>query len=205
MEFYNRLEAGKIKMRKIFLFIISTFIFFHVFAQDELPLIGTIKTIQKQVCRIDGDLNRKVKVDYTYTTDPGWQILSCEPIILAKNQTASYSLTYTPTKFIYISTSAIYSKFIQLLELAAEKNVFQKYEGQIHKMRSDFEKYSTKKVSSYTKITITGLVAANNSLRLKKPGKLYLDLKILLIYIPETEEPVLQSLEYLRQIIDFAG
>ncbi|MCW3115155.1 MAG: hypothetical protein JWR18_3551 [Segetibacter sp.] len=192
-------------MIKIISFIILNLIYLDVFAQDEIPPIGTIKTIQTKACRIDVVENRKTRINYTYTTDPGWHILSYKPVVISKNSTASYSLKHTPSRFTYTSTSAIYSKFIQLMELAAEKNVFEKYEGRINQIRSDFEKYSNNKVAAYSRIAVAGLVAGSNKSSMKRPGKLYLDLKITMIYMPETEETFLESLDHLRQIIDSEG
>lgn len=192
-------------LRKITIFLILAFIVCNGFAQDETPLIGETKTIQTTLCRLNVTANERSRINKIYVPPAGWQILTFKPVIISKTNGASYAFSQTPANFTYTSISSIYSKFIELLELAAEKNVFQKYEAQINQMRNDFEKYSTKTISTYSKIITTGSVIGNKTYRDTKGAQLYLDLQITLVYMPATQEQLLQSLEYMKHIISTEG
>jgi hypothetical protein len=172
-----------------------------LFAQTESPLIGAIKVIQTPVCRIDVTWNGKRSVFKNYVPPAGWQILSAEPVIISSKEKASDKIVKTPSTFVYKSTSSIYSAFIELFELAAQKNVYHKYEAQISQMRSDFEKLQNKEITTYSHICTIASARGNNSSANRRAGRLYLDLAVTLMYMPDTEAQFLRSLEDFKQVI----
>lgn len=171
-----------------------------VVAQHDIPLIGSTTTVQTTVCKIDLTSKGKHSIDNVYSSPGGWQILAFKPVVIAGSEKASFAFFPKPVSFSISSTSAIYSKFIELFELAAEKNVFEKYQGKITQMRTDFEQYLKNDIPLYSSIKTTGAIKRSNYTRLKT-ARLYVDLMITLVYMPRTEEEVLQSLEYLKQLI----
>jgi hypothetical protein len=182
--------------------VISWLVFCPLFAQDEIPLLGATKTIQTTICRIKASaIKEKKTINNVYAAPKGWQIVTYKPVIIANTAKASYKFSQTAPDFSFSSTSPIYSKFIELFELAAEKNVFQKYERQIAQTRSDFEKYYNKEVPLFSTIT-TAISVSRNNYTSRRTGQLYIDLKITVVFMPTTEEGVLQSLGYLKHLIN---
>jgi hypothetical protein len=172
----------------------------HVVAQHNIPLIGSAITVQTTVCKIDLTSKGKHTINHVYSSPGGWQILAFKQVVIADTEKASYAFSPTPVRFAISSTSVIYSKFIELFELAAEKNVFEKYHVKITEMRTDFERYIENDIPLYSSIKTTGAIKKNNHAR-SKTARLYVDLMITVVYMPRTEEGVLQSLEYLKQQI----
>lgn len=190
-------------MKNLFSFIVANLIFCHLCAQVNSPVPGTAKKILIKVFRIEFDPRKTTRVNHIYTTPIGWQILSYRPLVTSNNIRARCQFSLTAATPSNGSTSAIYSKFIELSELAAEKNVSVKYEGIINQMRDDFEKYYNKNVTTYSKITsacaFTSATVKKNKTR--RTERLYLDVEITLIFLPQTEEQILQCLENLKQLI----
>lgn len=163
------------------------------------------KTIQTTVCRIDVKRNKRSRIDNIYTPPAGWQIVSFKPVVISNSKRASFEFALTLSHYAFKPTSAIYSKFIELLELAAEKNVFEKYQRQINQMKDDFEKYYHQLLPTYSTISTTCYFGGNKEHKTSLPEKLYLDVELTLVYLPDTEEQVFQSLDYLKQVINTEG
>ncbi|GEO11831.1 hypothetical protein [Segetibacter aerophilus] len=187
--------------RNFVLLVVCCLLSCYGVAQNEAPFIGSITTVRTTVCRLDITSKSKLSINNIYAPTKGWQILAFKPVVIENTEKAAYAFSPIPVHFAFKSTSAIYSKFIQLFEFAAEKNVFEKYETKITQMRNDFEKYSKNNVPLYSSIRTTGVVKVKNTAR-SKAGRLYVDLIITLIYLPATQEEVLQSLEEVRQMIN---
>ena len=187
-------------MKTFVSFVILNLFFCSVFGQSEVEFIGTIKTIEVAVCRIDVPSGGKViKFNHVHEAAEGWQIVSFRPTSIPQNLKASYTFSPKRSQFIRAATSPVHSKFIELFELAAEKNVFQKYEGQITQMRDNYERYYGKQSAAYSKIMTTGSVSPD---RQSRSRRFDINLKVTLIYLPRTEEGVLQSLVSFRELIN---
>lgn len=184
-------------------FLTSLFVIFFqgvvLFAQNT-PIIGETKTITTTVCRIDVDARGKENIGHVYAAPAGWQILTFTPVVISKRQYAAYNFSQTPSNFVSLNKTIIERKLNELTQLAAQKNVAQKYEGQIKQIKESFEKFYRMEAATHSKISTTGQVKGNGK-HFGKPGRLYLDLEITLIYLPDEEEQFLQSLAYLEQII----
>ncbi|HSU50494.1 MAG TPA: hypothetical protein VLJ41_07885 [Segetibacter sp.] len=168
----------------------------------EEVLIGTRKTLKIQALRIDADWSQHRSIAYEYKAEPGWFILSFSPIVISKAGSVVYHFSTNRPVFQSKINSNIYSKFIELLELASEKNVSAKYDSVIIKMRNDYDSFFTKAVPMYSGITVTGFVSGNNKNSRRSKGHLYLDLQVTLVYMPGTEEQFFHSLDNLKQIIN---
>src|SRR5215210_1875952 len=122
-------------MKSIISLLSSMLMFLSAFAQNEDVLIGTKKTIRTKVYRTDVSWSRINEIEHIYTPPPGWQILSFKPVIVSQTPKVTYKFSTTPSNFENRSNSIIYAKFIELYELAAEKNVSKKYDSVIDQMR----------------------------------------------------------------------
>ena len=189
-------------MKKLITLLLLVASFGYASAQTDTTAIGKVKTIRTTVCRIDVSWNGSRGINNVYAAPSGWQILSFRAIPVSRRQRAAYTFSQTPSNFVYTSTSTIDAKFDELLQLAAQKNVAQKYEGRIRQMRSDYEKYYNKVATTHSQITTTGSVRGNNEYLSRRPGRLYLDLEIDLVYMPDSQDQFLRSLAYLKQIIN---
>ncbi|GGH17564.1 hypothetical protein [Mucilaginibacter phyllosphaerae] len=192
-------------MKKILTLLVMAVAFNYASAQTDTASIGKTMKVQTTVCHIDVSWNGRSGINNVYAAPSGWQILSFTPKVVSRRQRVSFTFSQTPSNFVYTSTSVIDSKFNELLELAAQKNAAQKYEGRINQMRSDYEKYYSKVVTTHSQITTTGSVRGNNEYFSRRPGRLYLDLEVTLVYMPDTQEQFLRSLEYLKQVINSEG
>jgi len=170
-------------------------------ASDAMPLIGETKKVVSTVCRIDVGWNGRKGINNVYAAPSGWQILEFKPIVISKRQRASYTFDQTPSNTAILNTSTIDSKFSELLEMAAQAGKKDKYEGKINQMRNDYEKYYKKIVTTHSQITTTGSVRGNNETFSRKPGRLYLDLEITLVYYPDNEEQFQRSIEVMKEMI----
>ncbi len=166
-----------------------------------LPIIGETKTITHQVCRINTGWNGKSNINNVYAAPSGWQILQFKEIPISKRQRTSYSFDLTPSNFAIITTSTVDSKFNELLEFAGQSGKIDKYKGKINQMRSDYEKFYKKIITTHSQITTTGSVRGDNNAIKRLPGRLYLDLSITLVYYPDSDEQFLRSIEVMKEII----
>jgi hypothetical protein len=191
-------------MKKITLFIVTIISFVFSAKSQQLSdttLIGKIITVNIPICRIDVGWNGKKGINNVYAAPAGWQILEFKPKVISKRQRASYSFDLTPSNFAFTSTTIIDTKFDELLQLAAQNGKKEKYEGKIKQLRNDYEKYYKKIITTHSSITTTGSVRGNNEYTSRKPGRLYLDLEIKLVYLPVNEQQFLQSIEFLKAMI----
>ncbi|MGI8637831.1 MAG: hypothetical protein ACR2KZ_20715 [Segetibacter sp.] len=69
-------------------------------------------------------------------------------------------------------------------------------------MRNEYENLFNKAIPTYSKIETIGSLSGNKKYDQRSKSHLYLDLQITLVYMPNTEEQFLQSLENLRQVIN---
>lgn len=189
-------------MKTVFFLISSFFICYNSFSQIEDVLIGTKKTVHTQVFRINNDWNGSSRINYEYTPPASWQIFSFKPIVISKKGSVFYKFSTIPSTFENKNAISIYAKFIELLEFASEKNVANEYDSVIIKMRNDYESYSNKTIKLYSKITATGSMIGSRKRSLKTKSCLYLDMEAVLIYMPDTENQLLQSLAYFKEIIN---
>lgn len=197
--------VAKVGLKLTSIFIVMKFLtsLDGAFAQnsDEKLTIGQTKKVRYAVCRMDVGWNGRGNINNTYAAPSGWQILEFKPVVVSKRQRASYSFDLTPSNFAMTTTSIIDGKFDELFNVAAQAGKKDKYEGKINRMRSDYEKYYKKILTTHSQITTTGSVRGNNDFFSRRPGRLYLDLEITLVYYPDTEEQFARSIEVMKQII----
>lgn len=191
-------------MRKIFLLLSLVYSFNVGFGQVKAgePTIGQTKKIIHRVCRIDVGWNGKNSINNVYAAPSGWQIVEFKPIVISKRQRTSYSFDLTPSNFGIVTTSVVDTKFAELLEIAGKNGTLKKYEANIKQMRNDYERYYKKIISTHSQITTTGSVRGDNNSISRKPGRLYLDLEIKLVYYPDSEEQFLRSIQVMKDIIE---
>lgn len=168
---------------------------------SDITTIGKTVNLTIPLCRIDVGWNGNKGLNNVYAAPAGWQILEFKPKIISRRQRASYSFDLTPSNFAFTSTTIIDSKFDELLQLAAENGKEGKYEGKLKQLRSDYEKYYKKITTTHSSITTTGNVRGDNNYIRRKPGRLYLDLEITLIYLPINDGEFQQSIEFLKTMI----
>lgn len=183
--------------KRLLLFLLLTLIVHGLAAQEEIPLLGTTKTIKVKLFPTVPSGAKKGLAKYMYNPSAGWQIVT----VAALEVPGLYEITRTTRHYKYNYISAIYAKFIQLLELAAEKNAFDKYGSRISQARDDFEKYYNKSINSFSALTISSSASAGKQ-HVRKVIPIAITLQITLVYIPETTEQILQSLEYFKQTIN---
>ena len=168
---------------------------------SENELIGKKLNLTIPVCRIDVGWSSKKGINNVYAAPAGWQILEFKPKEISKRQRAAYSFDLTPSNFSFSSTTIIDTKFDELLDLAVENGKEEKYAAKIKQMRSDYEKYYKKIIASHSSITTMGSVRGDNNTLSRKPGRLYLDLEVTLVYLPVNETQFLDAIETLRSLI----
>lgn len=167
----------------------------------EYPTIGQTNKVTYTVCRIDVGWNGSQNINNVYAAPRGWQILEFRPLEISRRQRVSYTFDQTPSNFSISTTSIVDAKFNELLELATELGKKEKYEGRINQMRNDYEKFYKKIISTHSQITTTGSVRGDNNRINRRPGRLYLDLEITLVYYPDSEEQFLSLIEVTKSII----
>lgn len=168
---------------------------------SENELIGKKLKVTIPICRVDVGWNGKKGINSVYAAPAGWQILEFSPIEISKRQRAAYSFDLTPSNFSFSSTTIIDTKFDELLDLAIQNGKEEKYAAKIKQMRSDYEKYYKKIATSHSSITTMGNVRGDNNTLGRKPGRLYLDLEVSLIYLPVNEPQFLDAIETIRSLI----
>ena len=168
---------------------------------SQAQTIGDTKTITTTVCRIDVGWNGSSSINNTYAAPAGWQIISFKPVEVSRRQRVSYDFTQMPSGSASLSLSEANQKFDELLNTAGEAGNKGKYEAKINQMRSDYERYYQKTFATHSQIVTTGRVRGNNDYVSRKPGRLYLDLEVVLAYYPDTAERFQQSLAVMEQII----
>lgn len=190
-------------MKKLFTLVVSTSFLNAVTAQYETAWIGNTKSVEITVYEDEGRTTLRPEMRY-YFAPEGWQIADATPLA-ATDKTGRFSLHKNParyrTLYKFTSTSVVYSKFIELFELAAERNVSAKYDTLINKMRDDFERY-TKNVLTYSAIATKCFNSASG--KSKKSGSKIV-LRLTLVFMPNSHEQVLQSLDHLKQLINDEG
>lgn len=170
-------------------------------ASTTMSLIGETKTIVYTVCEINVGWNGRSNINNIYAAPSGWQILSFKPIVRSKRQRTSYTFDQTPSNVAVLNTSTVDSKFNELMEFAGQAGKKDKYESKINQMRSDYEKYYKKIVATHSQITTTGSVRGNNETFSRRPGRLYLDLEITLVYYPDSDEQFQRSIDVMKEMI----
>lgn len=190
-------------MKKFLIVVVLTLLGTGTFAQtiEGMPTIGQTKKVTYTVCRTDVGWNGRSNINNVYAAPSGWQIVEFKPIVVSRRQRASYGFDLTPSNFAITTTSLVDSKFDELMEFAAQKGKQDKYEGKIKQMRNDYEKFYKKIITTHSQITTQGSVRGNNEFTSRRPGRLYLDLEITLMYYPDSEEQFNQSIETMKQII----
>lgn len=189
-------------MKKVLFLISFSIILCNSFAQMESLLIGKKDIVQVKICRTNVKWNEISKIHHEYTPPVNWQIVSFKPIPVLEKGKVSYQLSTVCAAAKSKVTANIAAKFIELLELASEKNLAGKYDSVIIKMRNDYEKSLNTADQHYSKIITTGSVSGSKENSRKTGGALYLDLKVVIMYMPETEDQLLQSLEYFKEAIN---
>ena len=69
----------------------------------------------------------KRKIYCVYEAPKDWHIIAFHPVIVSNSIKAAYAFSTASSSLHFHSLSAVYAKPIELLEYAAEKNVFEKY------------------------------------------------------------------------------
>lgn len=190
-------------MKRFLLGAGATLAFAFSIAQVSLAqTIGETKTVTIPVCRTDVGWNGSSSINNTYAAPAGWQIISFVPIVISKRQRAQYSFTQVPSNSGSLSIAEASQKFNELLDVAAQNGNKGKYEGRINQMRNDYERYHQKVFATHSQIVTTGRVRGNNDFTSRRPGRLYLDLQVVLAYYPDTPQQFEQSLAVMKQIIE---
>jgi hypothetical protein len=196
--------AGEIPPMKNTVLIIASFIIALVANGQVLPSepkIGDTYTITIPVCRIDVAWNGKENLNFTYAAPAGWQVLDYSVAKYNKRQRAKWAAQLVPSTYSGISEEVVSSKFNELLDLAAQKGVTNKYAGKIQQMRGDYEKAFSKTFVSHSSLIVKGSVRGNNEYLSRKPGRLYLDLKIRVVYLPTSEQEFNRAIQVMRILI----
>ena len=173
----------------------------HGQAAGAMPTIGETKTITTTVCRTDVGWDKSSSINNTYAAPAGWQIVSFTPIVRSKRQYASYSFSQTPSNSASVSLSEATEKFNALLDVAGEAGNKGKYEAKIHQMQEDYSRFYQKAFATHSQIVTTGKVKGDGNTFKRRPGRLYLDLDIVLAYYPDTQAQFQQSLAVMEQVI----
>lgn len=197
----NCLKVSKVKNLFFTISFLLVCIFSSAQSADGVPLIGQTKKVTYTVCRINVGWNGKSNINNVYAAPSGWQIVEFKDIPISKRQRTSYSFDLTPSNSAVLTTSIVDSKFNELLEFAGQAGKKDKYEGRINQMRSDYEKFYKKIISTHSQITTTGSVRGDGNWINRRPGRLYLDLEITLAYYPDTEEQFQRSIEVMKEMI----
>jgi hypothetical protein len=164
-------------------------------------ILGTIKKVTIPVCRIDVGYDDSKSFDNVYAAPEGWQILSFKEIVVSKRQKASYSFDLTPSKFDFYSLTEIDKKFSELLAVDA-KDGKKDYGGKIKQVRSAYEKYVKKIKTSHSSITTKGSVEGDGNVFKGYPGRLYLDLEVKLVYMPDKKNDFDKAIDDLKDQIE---
>jgi hypothetical protein len=165
------------------------------------PKIGDIYTIRVPVCRIDVAWNRKESLNFNYGAPAGWHVLDYKIAYFKKRQRARYTFQLVPANYSMLSEEIVSSKFKELLNVVAEGGKGEKYNGMIDQMRSDYERAFAKTFVSHSSLLVRGSVRGNNEFLSRKPGRLYLDLTIRVVYLPSSDEEFKRAIEVMRTLI----
>jgi len=165
------------------------------------PTLGQKITVTIPVCRIDVGWNGRSRINNVYSAGAGWQILEFRVAKDVRRQRVNYTFDLVPSTFIFESTSIVDEKIDELLEIAAENGKKEKYEGKIKQLRTDYEKYYKKIVTTNSSIHTTGSVRGDNNTFKRRPGRLYLDLEVTLVYAPVNDKQFQQAIEFLKAMI----
>jgi hypothetical protein len=122
--------------------------------------------------------------------------------VISRRQRAQYTFTQVPSNSGLLSLAEATQKFNELLDVAVQNGNKGKYEGKINQMRNDYERYYQKLFATHSQIVTIGRVRGNNNTLQQRPGRLYLDLQVVLGYYPDTPEQFQQSLAVMKQIIE---
>lgn len=163
--------------------------------------IGETKTVTIPVCRKDVGWNSSSSINNTYAAPAGWQIISFTPKVISKRQYASYNFSQAPSGSASVSLSEANEKFNELLDVAAQNGNKGRYEGKIQQMRDDYSKFYQKSFATHSQIVTTGKVKGDGNTFKRRPGRLYLDLNVVLAYYPDSKEQFKQSLAVMEQAI----
>ncbi|MEJ7667094.1 MAG: hypothetical protein WKG07_50135 [Hymenobacter sp.] len=166
-----------------------------------MPTIGETKTIIIPVCHIDVRWNGSSSINNTYAAPAGWQIISFTPKVISKKQYASYAFSQTPSNSASMSLAEANEKFNDLLNVSAEAGNKGKYEGKIQQMREDYSRFYQKAFATHSQIVTTGKVKGDDNPLARYPGRLYLDLEVVLAYYPDTQEQFQNSLAVMKEVI----
>lgn len=165
------------------------------------PTLGQKIKVRIPVSRIDVKWNKSKNINNVYSAGSGWQILEFVPIVVSKRQYAAYTFSQVPSNYSLDSTSIVDKKFDELLDIAVQNGKKEKYEARIKQLRNDYEKYYKKIVASNSSIQTTGSVQGDNNTFKRRPGRLYLDLEVTLVYAPENDKQFQQAIEFLKTMI----